>query len=102
MMPEIKYVADFTADCVERVANDAAFIPAKTLYDCFNRYMDKLKLDITPMSPKLFLYSFRAQNDMNNLFCMKGFLSPNPDDFVYGFKNLALSPAGKKLMEANK
>lgn len=101
MVPEKKYVADFIADCVERVANDAAFIPAKTLYDCFNRYMDKLKLDITPISPKLFLCLFRTcKEDMSNFFCMKGFLSSDPDDFVYGFKNLALSPAGKKLMEA--
>ena len=102
MMPERKYVADFTADCVERVSNDAAFIPAKTLYDCFNRYMEKLKLDITPMSAKLFLSLFRTHNDTNNSFCMKGFLSADPEDVVWGFKNLALSPAGKKLMEANK
>lgn len=102
MMPEKKYVADFIADCVERVSNDATFIPAKTLYDCFNRYMDKLKLDITPMSAKLFLSLFRTHNDMNKLLYMKGFLSADPEAVAWGFKNIALSPAGKKLMEAKK
>ena len=102
MMPEKKYVADFIADCVERVANDAAFIPAKTLYDCFNRYMNGQHLFHHYIDAKLFLSLLRTHNDMNNFFCMKGFLSEDPEDVVWGFKNLALSPAGKKLMEANK
>lgn len=102
MMPEKKYVADFTADCIERVADPAAFLPAKTLYDCFNRHMEARHLYDHHIDAKLFLSLIRRHHDMNKFFCMKGFLSTDPDDVVWGFKNIALSPAGKKLMEAKK
>ena len=102
MMPERKYVADFTADCTERVSDEAAFINTKKLYDCFRLYMEVHYPCATPIRPKLFLQLFDSQDGMRELMCMKGFLAASPKNPVWGFKNLALSPAGKKLMEATK
>ena len=100
MMPEKKYIADFTADCVERVADPAAFIPSTTLYECFNRYVASNYPSAAPIRPRLFLQLFASQDGMKSL--MRGVLPPSSEDRIWGFKTLALSPAGKKLMEENK
>lgn len=101
-MTERQYIADFTAECVKRVADPTAFINTKKIYDCFRRYMEAHYPCATPIRPKLFLQLFDSQDGMRELMSMRGFLAASPKDPIWGFKNIALTPAGKKLLEENK
>ncbi len=101
-MPEKKYVADFLSLCVERVADNTAFVTAAQLHDCFIAYMAAKHPCANRISGKVFSYLLRSCDGMDNLLCRRVFWDALRDEIFWGFKKIALSPAAKKILEASK
>lgn len=101
-MTERQYIADFITLCVDRVADTDAFLPAKTLHDCFTRFMAAKHPRAAYISGKLFVQLFDTQDGVRGLAYIRGILPSSTEDLCWGFKNLALTSAGKKLLEENR